>query len=175
MADPELIAWIEGDPVDALIDWPSLWADLLHVDMTLSARKLPAADAEQLFARRALWEAAVVAYGRTATTGRRRQRLNDLITAQGPDAEACHREVMAWRNQHVAHRVDERRESVNVGLIVDPEGHRLTRLHIRISTVLGPEDEGGDLVGRFEAHVSMLRNAIWETHFPALEAMGYPF
>lgn len=169
MEEPPLIAWIEGDAVDVLVDWASLWADLLHVDMTLHARKGLSVDADHLFARRALWEAAVVAYGRTATTGRRRQRLTDLISAQGPGSEKCHQDVMAWRHQHVAHRVDERRESVEVGVIVDPVERRLMRLHVRVAPVLGPEHEGDDLVQRFEAHVKALRDGIWETHFPALE------
>ncbi len=85
MGIPELAAPVEGEGVDQLADWASLWADLLHVDMTLHARADIPGDAAHLFTRRALWEAAVIAYGRTATTGRRKQRVTDLVSALGPD------------------------------------------------------------------------------------------
>ena len=114
------MARINGESVSALADWASLWADLLHVDMTLLARREMPADAAQLFARRTLWEAAAVSYGRTVLSGRRRHRLADLISSQGPEAATCHQYVMPWRDQHVAHRVDDRRERIDVGAIIDP-------------------------------------------------------
>lgn len=155
--------------MDALADYASLWADLLHVDMTLHARQGVPGDAAHLFVRRALWEAAVISYGRTASTGRRRRRLTDLVSAQGADAEKCHKDVMAWRDRHVAHRVDRLRETVEIGAIVDPAERRLKRLHIRIAPALGPEDEADDLVQRFEAHVKALRDRLWEERMPSLE------
>lgn len=167
--EEKLIARINGEAVSALADWASLWGDLLHVDMTLLARREMPADAAHLFERRALWEAAAVSYGRTALSGRRRQRLTDLISSQGPEPATCHQDVMAWRNQHVAHRVDDRRERVEVGAIIDPVGRRLKRVHIRVAPTLGPEDEDDDLVQRFEAHVKGLRDRIWEEHLPTLQ------
>ena len=103
-----LIARIEGNVASALSGWASLWADLLHVDMTLLARQGMPIDGAHLFARRALWEAAVVSYGRTAMSGRRQQRLTDLIATGGPEAARTHQDIITWRNQHVAHRVDQR-------------------------------------------------------------------
>jgi hypothetical protein len=165
----ELGAPVQGDAVDQLADWASLWADLLHVDMTLHARSDVPADAGHLFMRRALWEAAVISYGRTANTGRRRQRVTDLVSALGVDAEECHRDVMAWRNRHVAHRVDHLREAVEVDAIVDPAEPRLKRLNVRVAPALGPEEEDGDLIQRFTGHVKALRNRVWEENFRRLE------
>lgn len=169
MEKEDLAAPVEGETVDALADWASLWADLLHIDMTLHARREVPADAAHLFIRRALWEAAVISYGRTANTGRRRQRLTELISAQGADAEKCHQDVMAWRDRHVAHRVDRLRERVEIRAVVDAAERRLKRLHVRVTPALGPEEEADDLVRRFEAHVKALRDRVWEERFPSLE------
>ena len=56
---------VSGDAVVRVESWCSLWADLLHVDMVLLAREGLAQDPRNLFARRALWDGAVIAYGRT--------------------------------------------------------------------------------------------------------------
>lgn len=111
----------------------------------------------------------MISYGRTANTGRRRQHLTDLVSALGVDAERCHRDVMTWRNRHVAHRVDRLRESVEVEAIIDPTECRLKRLHIRVAPALGPKEEGDDLVQRFESHVKALRDRLWQERFPTLE------
>lgn len=169
MDSRELAAPVEGETVDELADYASLWADLLHVDMTLNARKDVPADASNLFTRRALWEAAVISYGRTATSGRRRQHLTDLFSALGADAEKCHEDVMAWRNRHVAHRVDRLREAVDIEAILDPADRRLKRLRVRVAPMLGPEGEADDLAQRFEGHVKALRDRLWEERLPALE------
>jgi 1-acyl-sn-glycerol-3-phosphate acyltransferase len=76
---------------------------------------------------------------------------------------------MAWRDQHVAHRVDRRRETVEIGAILDFGHRRLKRLHVRVAPVLGPEDEADDLVQRFESHVKALRDLLWEERIPSLE------
>lgn len=170
MGSQELAARVEGKAVDALADCASLWADLLHVAMTLHARREVSADAAHLFIRRALWEAAVISYGRTAKTGRR-QPLADLISAQGVDAERCHKDVIAWRDRHVAHRVDRLRETVEIRVIVDPAERRLKRLNVRVAPALGPEDEADDLVQRLEAHVKALRERLWQERMPELERM----
>src|SRR5215212_3841689 len=169
MGSQEMAAPVEGEAVDQLADWASLWADLLHVDMTLHARSDVPDDAGHVFTRRALWEAAVISYGRTATTGRRQQRVTDLVSALGVDAGRCHEDTMAWRDRHVAHRVDRLREAVETEAILDPAERRLKRLNIRVAPAFGPEEEEGDLVQRFERHVKALRDRVWEECIPALE------
>ena len=165
----ELEAPIQGHSVDELKDWSSLWGDLLHVDMVLLAREGLPNDGPSLFARRALWEAAVVAYGRTAISGRRQQQVGELVRILGHDAEKCHEEGMAWRNQHAAHRVDLAREKVDVRAILDPEPLRVKRIGIRVSPVLGPEDEGGALAARFQTHVKGLRDLTFDQRIRPLE------
>lgn len=165
----EFAASVEGEAVDQFADWASLWADLLHVEMTLRARSDVPADAAHLFTRRALWEAAVISYGRTATSGRRKGRVMELVSALGVDAEKCHQDVMAWRDRHVAHRVDSLREMVEIKAILDPAERRIKRLNVRVAPTLGPEEEAGDLVRRFESHVKALRDRLWEERFASLE------
>lgn len=111
----------------------------------------------------------MISYGRTANTGRRRQGVTDLVSALGAAAEKRHHDVMAWRDRHIAHRVDRLREAVEVDAILDPAEPRLKRLNLRVSPALGPEDEDGDLVQRFTGHVKALKDRVWEENFPRLE------
>jgi hypothetical protein len=170
MSSSELEAPVTEGSAGALRGWSSLWADLLHTDMVLLARDRLSDDAPDLFARRALWEAAVVAYGRTAMSGRRQQQIGELVSSLGADAEKCHADVMAWRNQHAAHRVDLARETVDVRAVLDPAQRRVLRSAIRVSPVLGPEEEGSDLATRLQKHVKALRDLAWEQRIQPLEA-----
>jgi hypothetical protein len=168
MGREEVAAPVGGETVDQLADWASLWADLLHVDMTLHARSDVRADTAHLFTRRALWEAAVVSYGRTANTGRRQQRVTDLISALGVDADKCHQGVMTW-DRHAAHRVDRLREAVETAAIVDPAERCLKALTSALHRRWALRKKRGDLVQRFESHVKTLRDLVWEERFPVLE------
>jgi len=76
---------------------------------------------------------------------------------------------MAWRDRHVAHRVDRLRETVEIEAIVDPTERRLKRLRVRVAPALSPEEEGDVLVQRFESHVKVLRDRVWQVRFPSLE------
>jgi hypothetical protein len=165
----DFAAPVTGKATVALEEWSSLWADLLHVDMVLSARRGLPDDAAHIFGRRGLWEAAVIAYGRTATTGRRQQQVQQLLGLLGPDAENCHREVLAWRNRYAAHRADPSRETVEVRAILDPEGRRVIRLNVRVAPTLGPEEEDDALADRFEKHVKNARDLVWTSRIQPLE------
>jgi hypothetical protein len=170
MGKDEVQAPISGDLVDDVAGWASLWGDLLLVEMTLHTRSLMPDDATNLFGRRALWEAAVTAYWRTANSGRRQQqRVTELLSVLGRSAEECHQEIERWRNQHVAHRVDELRESVDVRLVIDEQDGTPRRVNIQVSPVLGPEEENSDLAERFSAHVTALKNLVWEDRIHPLE------
>jgi len=91
---------------------------------TLHSRSQTHETAANLFARRALWEAAVTSYWRTANSGRRQQQITELLGELGDEAEKCHKEIEVWRNQHVAHRVDDLRERVDVRLSLNKNGVR---------------------------------------------------
>jgi hypothetical protein len=165
----ELEAPVTGASVVQLRSWSSLWADLLHVDMALHARDQLPENPTNLFVRRALWEGAVVAYGRTAKTGSRQVLIKDLLDALGPSAQRCHDEVMKWRDKHVAHRQDRSRETVTARAIVDADDHRLVAVRVRVSPATGEED-GGQLVSAFKRHIKLLRDMTWEQRIRPLEA-----
>ncbi|WP_311208452.1 MULTISPECIES: hypothetical protein [unclassified Aeromicrobium] len=77
----------------------------------------------------ALWEAAVVAYGRSFTAGRdskgrsgRRRRIDDTDLAVLTDVQrATHVAVRAERNRHIAHR-DDRLGEINQVIRMSGEG-----------------------------------------------------
>jgi hypothetical protein len=96
----ELEATIDGDEVVALKNWASVWADLLHVDMVLHAREAIPEHPANLFTRRALWEGAVIAYGRTAKAGRREVLISEVLQALGDDSKRIHQDVLRWRDKH---------------------------------------------------------------------------
>jgi hypothetical protein len=160
---------IEDPSVAELLDWASLWGDLLHVDMVLLAREGIDVAAPNLFIRRALWESAVISYGRTATSGRRQSQIEELLTLLSPDERSFHQEVMAWRNQHVAHRVDLSREQAEAIAIIHPEAPSIKAIQIRVNPVLGPEDEDDDLANRFKKYIEVLRNLAWTQKMAPLE------
>jgi hypothetical protein len=169
MPDTSLEAPIEGPRVDELKGWSSLWGDLLLVEMTLHSRSQTDDIAANLFARRALWEAAVTAYWRTANTGRRQQQITELLAELGDGPRDCHKEIELWRNQHVAHRVDDLRERVDVRLSLNENGAPKKTI-VRVAPVLGPEEEGSDLAERAMSHVRALKDRVWETRIQPLEA-----
>jgi hypothetical protein len=62
--------------------WGSLWFDLQPVVMALDARRDTPNTFENVFVRRALWESAVVSYGRTeASTHKRKLTHEELFRA----------------------------------------------------------------------------------------------
>src|SRR5205809_265761 len=108
---------------------------------TLHSRSQTHETAANLFARRALWEAAVTSYWRTANSGRRQQQITELLGELGDEAEKCHKEIEVWRNQHVAHRVADLRERVDVRLSLNKNGVPKKTI-VRVAPVLGPRGRG---------------------------------
>jgi hypothetical protein len=170
MQPSELESRISGPAALKLKSWSSLWADLLHVDMVLDAYAQVPDHPTNLFVRRALWEGAVAAYGRTATTGSRQLQINELLEALGPDARRCHDDVMRWRNKHVAHRQDRQRETVTASAVIDSHHGRVRGVRIRVSPATGPEEDGSNLLPRFRDHIRTLRDLTWEQRLRPFEA-----
>lgn len=71
-----------------------------------------------VFLRRALWEGAIVAYGRCFNTGNRQQLTRDLFDGLDPADVALHERFDQWRDTYVAHRVDRSRESVDAAIVL---------------------------------------------------------
>ncbi|MFF2087493.1 hypothetical protein ACFVVM_27280 [Nocardia sp. NPDC058176] len=158
------------DSVDANIlrKWGSAWLDLTHTDMVLLARRNTPATRPNLFVRRALWESAVVSYGRVGQGNQRRKiDLAALFVASGDSgASDFHDSIMRWRHGHVAHRADAVFESVDALLSVDA-ALIPNALQLVIQPEVGPQDDE-ELAERFRAHVYLMRNTIWESFMDPL-------
>jgi hypothetical protein len=161
----ELLAELTDSEANRLRKWGSLWLDLLHVDMALHERaKLPNSLANT-FVRRALWESAVISYGRMGFSGVRRLEYEELLDAVGGQGSRdFHAQVMGWRHGHVAHRTDRAYEETAVvaqhadGNTSDPEA-----LNLLISTWVGPDDDTA-VAHQFMDHANKLRVALWEKY-----------
>ncbi|MGW4718194.1 hypothetical protein [Nocardia sp. NPDC004260] len=166
----EQCASLDSVDADVLRKWGSAWLDLRHADSVLEARLNTPVTPSNLFVRRALWEAAVISYGRVGQSTRRRKiDLAGLFAASGdPDASNFHDTIKEWRHGHVAHRADAAFESVDALLCVDAS---LTpsALKLVIETDIGPQDDE-QLAEKFRAHVILLHNTIWERFMVPLAA-----
>lgn len=150
------------------IDLASLWADLLLVEMSLHERsKIPRAGSN-LYLRRALWEQAVIGYGRCFNTGSREKLPADLLDTMSPAEVDTHRETLAWRNKHVAHRVEKRFEWTDVSLAYRPETDSAHAVRIRVELNEGPE---GGLADALQRLAQRLRIELWEREFGDVEEM----
>jgi len=161
VTEPDHIRALGTPTANKLQKWGSLWADLLHVDMTLDHRRKLEAIPANVFARRALWEAAVVAYGRMAVSDRRRKvEVDDLLdVCGGDDARALHERIMDWRHGHIAHRNRTEFEQVTVAAHYD-DSDELDTITLVVAPAVGPLDEG--MLDQFESHIYRLRNTLWE-------------
>ena len=145
--------------------WASLWADLLHVDMVLGARAELPKSAATAFTRRALWESAIVSYGRMEASTKKRKLAHEelLRTARGDRGVAFHEILMSWRNDHVAHRLSHDFETIAVYAdYLDDEPETLDGIRAEVVTSLGPNDS--ELVEEFGEHVKLLRDTLWEKY-----------
>ena len=154
---------IEGDSVRMLQRWGSVWTDLLHVDMALHERSETADIPSTVFVRRALWESAVISYGRAGVSMRKRKvPFRDFVLeATGPEGLATHERIMDWRHGHVAHRTRPEFEDVEASVAFYPDG-RPSELHLVVSTDIGPATDSPFAVA-FANHAKSLRDALYET------------
>lgn len=146
--------------------WASLWADLIHVDMVLAARSKVPDVAANVFHRRALWESAIVSYGRMAVSEKRRKLAHDdlLRAARGERGVVFHETLMGWRHDHVAHRLSRDLETVTVCAdFLDDDPDELDSIRVFVSPSGGPADDS-PLVVEFREHAKALRDALWEKY-----------
>lgn len=144
-----------GDNVARFEALASLWHDLMYVRQVLSERGRYPVNGETLFVRRALWEAAVIAYGRCFKKGRRQKLTREFFDDLEPDDLELHERMDDWRDEHVAHRADRARESVATAIVLRAKDRVLEPRGVRtyVTTTLGPADESevdalANLVGR---------------------------
>ncbi len=146
--------------------WASLWADLIHVDMVLLARVEISDIAANAFHRRALWESAIVSYGRMAVSDRRRKLDHDdlLREARGARGVEFNDILMNWRNSHVAHRLSQGLESVTVFAdYLHDAPDVLDSIGVSVSAAGGPSNDS-PMVVEFTEHVKALRDTLWSSY-----------
>jgi hypothetical protein len=175
MAPQEPQVQLTTSDANRLGKWASLWFDLLHVDVVLGDRLNTPDKPSTAFTRRALWESAVISYGRMeASTKKRNLTHLDLLKAAGGEkAVELHTEIMRWRNDHVAHRLSRDFESAAVFAdYSDGEGAEPDTLTLTVSTWAGPKDNSA-LVVEFREHVKRLRDTLWAEYLaPIGEAIA---
>lgn len=158
-----------------LRNWGSLWLDLLHANMVLHERKNLPDTAANAFTRRALWESAVITYGRMEFSDKKRKLAhNELLRASGGEkAVTFHDQLTRWRHNHVAHRFSKDFEATAVVAgYADTEEKILDSVAVGVSTWIGPADDS-DEACMFREHVKSLRDTLWETYLaPIGEALA---
>ncbi|GAB08251.1 hypothetical protein GOARA_006_00100 [Gordonia araii NBRC 100433] len=150
---------LTGTAVTQLERWASLWADLQHADIALYERAQMEPIPATIFQRRALWESAVIAYGRATQSERgRKVGFQTFVTETlTPGQIATHERIMDWRHGHVAHRRDDEFEEVCTEIVL--RDGVPTELRVGVGIDAGASQ---DFVEEFQAHVFMLRNHVWE-------------
>ncbi|MCX8561080.1 hypothetical protein OS122_09310 [Mycolicibacterium mucogenicum] len=111
---------------------------------------------------RALWESAIVSYGRMGASDKRKVDFRTFVREIGGSAaEQLHEELMLWRHEHVAHRTGAQFEDSVVEVFFDDQD--VNHLNIMVSTAIGPDGDG-DLTRRFLEHIDKLRDHLWEKY-----------
>lgn len=118
--------------------------------------------ATNMFARRAMWESAIVSYGRMGASDNRKVDFQTFVTdVGGIEGVQLHSELMTWRHDHVAHRSGTQfEETVVAAYFADSD---VNHLSVNVSTDVGPADDS-DFAERFRSHVKRLRDHLWESY-----------
>lgn len=164
---------VDEPDANRLGKWASLWTDLIHVEMVLAARAEVSDVAAQVFHRRGLWESAIISYGRMAVSEKRRKLEHDdlLRTARGERGVEFHQTLMAWRHDHVAHRLSRDLEIISVlADYLDDAPEVLDSIRVSVSPSGGPADDSA-LVVEFGEHVKALRDALWKHYLAPIGEM----
>lgn len=159
----ELWGTLTGLNVTYAQRWLSAWADLLLADMALMEHQKLEPKPSNMFHRRALWESAVVSYGRFGFSEQKRpispKEFVEEVT--GTDGLALHERLMDWRHGHVAHRRDSEFESVETVLAFPGESTVPHGIRVVLGIDCGPGLDG-DFIGKFQSHIKTLRDAMYE-------------
>jgi hypothetical protein len=134
--------------------------------MVLSERAEVPPAATNVFLRRALWESAIVSYGRMAVSEKRRKLDHEelLRTARGDRGIEFHELLMGWRHDHVGHRLSRELESIDVYVdYLDADPSVLDSVRVAVSPSGGPPDNSPFAV-EFREHVTALRDVLWERY-----------
>ena len=149
--------------------WSSVWADLLLVDMILLERRHLPPEHANVFARRGLWESAVIAYGRADQSQFERpvpfkEFVHDVA---GDSGKSTHDRIMDWRHGHVAHRNSAEFETVET--VVEFAQALPAALKLVIASDVGPANDD-PFLAEFEQLVKRLRDEMYERKISPLAA-----
>lgn len=165
---------LTASEANRLRKWGSLWFDLLHADMAMYERQNLPNTAANVVTRRALWESAVISYGRMEFSDKKRKLTHeDLIRAAGGEkALEFHERLSRWRHNHIAHRLSpEYENTAAVARYADTGQAGLETLDLGVSTWIGPTDDSA-LAEEFKEHVKALRDTLWRMYLaPIGEAL----
>ncbi len=146
-------------------EWFSIWGDLRHVRQALYDRRQIEDTGVNLFVRRAIWEGAVISYGRCYITGRRRSLLRKYKGGMKPEQRNRHDETLHWRDKHVGHRVDPALEVAITVAEVDAAG-TLLKVSGRITPTISPSQVAAQ---ELEDLAEALSDMVWEKELIPLE------
>ena len=146
-------------------EWFSIWSDLLHVRQALYGRRQIEDTGANLFVRRAIWEGAVISYGRCYVTGRRRSLLRKYKEGMTLEQRNRHDETIHWRDKHVGHRVDQALEVATTVAEVDTAG-TLLKVSGRITPTVSPSQVAAQ---ELEDLAEVLKDMVWEKELIPLE------
>ncbi len=117
------VARIESDEAKELADLVSLSQDLTFVvDATERLAKLMHDNSEDQVLIRSLWSAALVAYVRCFTSGKRFGMNKDIFSA-AEGGEVTHQYFKDTRDRHIAHSVNPF-EEVQIGLVLSEQADK---------------------------------------------------
>lgn len=136
--------------------------------MVLEARRIMPREPKNMFARMALWEAAVVGYGRVFKSGRRQVPAVDLIDELGTDSRRIHERIIFWRDKHVAHRVTAVTQDIEIRAVLSANERSMDGVSVRVVSH-EPDDFDENLANEFLAHVEQVRLRVWEGRMNQLE------
>jgi hypothetical protein len=160
---------VSGELAAELERWSSVWADLLLVDMILLERRQLRSERSNVFARRGLWESAVIAYGRADQSQFERPvPFKEFVKeVAGDSGKATHDRIMDWRHGHVAHRNSAEFETVET--VVEFTHSLAAALKLVIASDVGPANDD-PFVAEFENLVKLLRDEMYERRIAPLAA-----
>lgn len=127
-----------------LADLAGIVLDLAFVHEAVLRLKATSKPPEDIIVAQALWNAALVAYARCFTTGKRLGLKSSLFDGLDPGAAEAHQYVMNMRGKHVAHAVNPF-DQVRVGVVLSPPGsaNRNVRGTVQFRQHLVGWDQGG--------------------------------
>ncbi len=160
---------VKGPIAAQIADWSSMVQDLTFTAECcerLAAVSDESQANEDALVRRALWQAAVISYGRVFDKngkghyGQKREPFPKVVldTLTEPQQE-LHDDLRLTRNQHIGHRVDDREQAVvNVYLTPPDQGRGVVNVGALLVSMAAPTQEYVERVRNLAAYLAAQLN-----------------